>query len=239
MKMRIMRFCALGLAVLFAVGVASCSHENEEPEPIINPDTPATPGGGGGTPPTGDTKAAKRYTAVDMGLSVKWADRNLDASSPEDWGAYYAWGEINAKSYYSLSNYIWYQDGEYTAPGGESNIQGTANDAVRMKLGGTWRMPMKNEIDALVRQCSWTWTRRNGADGYLVTAPNGNSIFLPAAGYRDGTETVGRGQVGAYWSSTRYSGKKSQANNLYFSFESRRMDVADRYIGLVVRPVKE
>lgn len=80
--------------------------------------------------------------------------------------------------------------------------------------GGDWRMPNESEIRELTDNCTWTWTTQDGHNGYKVTGPSGESIFLPAAGADryDGYESEGRGQSGSYWSST---GKKYMSINVY------------------------
>ena len=137
---------------------------------------------------------------IDLGLSVKWASHNVGASSPEGFGGYYAWGETEEKSDYSLETYKYYQNGSWINIG--SNISGTQYDVAHVKWGGSWRMPTLDEIIELVENCSWKWTTYNGVEGQLVTGPNGNSIFLPAAGYRYHT-SVGNVGWGYYLSATQ------------------------------------
>jgi len=146
---------------------------------------------------------------VDLGLSVNWGGWNVGASSPEEYGDYYAWGETEAKSDYDYDTYKYWVDsdgdgsldyGEFTNIG--SNISGTQYDVARQKWGGSWRMPTKAEIDELISKCTWTWYQYKGVWGRKVTGPNGNSIFLPAAGYRYGTSLGGDGSRGLYWSAT-------------------------------------
>lgn len=156
--------------------------------------------------------------AIDLGLpsGTKWACCNVDATSPDGYGGYYAWGETEEKSSYTEDTYKycndrdgngWYSYDEYQNIG--SNISGTSYDVARMKWGGGWRMPTRDEIKELYEKCSWGWTTVNGVGGQKVTGPNGNSIFLPAAGYRSGTEVYDRGSEGAFWSGSHdedYSG---------------------------------
>jgi len=180
--------------------------------------------------------------AIDLGLSVKWASHNVGASSPEDYGGYYAWGETEEKSDYGWDTYKYYNNNTgYINIG--SNISGTQYDVAHVKWGGSWRMPTRDEIAELVHNCTWKWTTYNGVKGQLVTGPNGNSIFLPAAGLRYGTDLSGRGSDGGYWSATLdESGYSHGAYGLYF------YDVRDYYYwyddwsrisGFSVRPVTE
>ncbi len=167
---------------------------------------------------------------VDLGLSVNWATCNVGASSPSDYGNYYAWGETKTKSDYSEDTYEYY-NGEYIDIG--SNISGTIYDAARSNWGGNWRMPTKAELDELRNDCAWSWTSVNGIEGYKVTGPNGNSIFLPAAGYRIDEE------IGYYWSATLYKDISDDAYFLYFFDGDYDWNYCNRYVGLPVRPVTE
>ena len=105
--------------------------------------------------------------------------------------------------------------------------------------GGSWRLPTKNEIQELVDFCSWTWTTQNGVEGYKVTGPNGNSIFLPAAGYRDGSSLYGARSYGFYRSSTPNESNSYGAFYLYFDSGSLSMYDDGFGYGLSVRPVLE
>ena len=105
--------------------------------------------------------------------------------------------------------------------------------------GGSWRLPTKNEMQELVDFCSWTWTTQNGVKGYKVTGPNGNSIFLPAAGYRVGSSLISAGSYGAYWSSTPSGSDSRVAYGLGFYSSRQNMSNGDRSLGQGVRPVVE
>ena len=134
--------------------------------------------------------------AVDLGLSVKWASCNVGANAPEEYGDYFAWGEINSKGTYTDSNSSTY--GKSMA-----DISGNSEyDAATANWDGAWRMPTEAEQQELLNNCTWEWTTLNGVNGRKVTGPNGNSIFLPATGYRDGSSSKYVGSYGYYWSST-------------------------------------
>ena len=170
---------------------------------------------------------------VDLGLSVKWATCNVGATSPEEYGDCFAWGETSPKTEYTEENSLTY--GKQM-----SDIAGNAQyDAARANWGGNWRMPTKAEMQELEDKCTWTWTTQNGVNGYKVTGPNGNSIFLPAAGYRNGSSFRGAGSVGNYWSSTPYGSYSGNAYYLYFNSGNHYMDSSRRYYGQSVRPVLE
>ena len=181
---------------------------------------------------------ANHVHAIDLGLSVKWACCNVGASSPEEYGGYYAWGETEEKSDYDWDTYKYYNANTGCVNIG-SNISGTQYDVAHVKWGGSWRMPTKEEIKELVNNCTWTWTTQNGVSGQLVTGPNGNSIFLPAAGGRYGTDVCYRGSLGNYWSATLYENRSDDAYYLYFYSGGSNWYSCGRYYGLAVRPVTE
>lgn len=120
---------------------------------------------------------------VDLGLSVKWASCNLGASTPTEFGGYYAWGETSTKDEYTENTYTYYDKNtnRYTDIGSE--IGGTSYDAATVNLGKGWRMPSVGHLKELM-MCKHEWTQVDGVNGYLFTGPNGNTIFLPAAGYK-------------------------------------------------------
>ena len=173
------------------------------------------------------------YAWVDLGLSVRWATCNVGASSPSDYGNYYAWGETTAKSSYT-------EDNSRTLGVSLGDISGNPSyDAATANWGSGWRMPTRAEFEELVDKCTWEWTSRGGHDGYEVTGPNGKSIFLPAAGWRYGTSLYGTGGDGYYWSSTPYGGSTLGAYGLYFNSGYRSVDWSYRLYGHGVRPVSD
>ena len=173
------------------------------------------------------------YEYVDLGLSVKWATCNVGATTPEDYGNYYAWGETSEKETYTSDNSSTYDQQM-------NDISGDVQyDAATANWGGNWRMPTCDELIELRSQCTWVWTTQNDVSGYKITSPNGNYIFLPAAGCHK-SSLDGAGEFGLYWTSTPaenntlgacglqfYSGGESMSNGFY------------RYLGLSVRPVIE
>ena len=181
---------------------------------------------------------------VDLGLpsGLKWATCNVGANSPEVYGQYFAWGEITTKDNYSDSNCPTYglSKSELESQGyidSEGNLT-SQYDAATANWGGTWRMPTRAEYNELLNNCTWTWTTQNGVNGYKVTGPNGNSIFLPAAGYRNGASLSYAGSFGYYWSST----PNDDSSVYYLNFSSSIHNVnngRNRYYGRTVRPVLE
>ena len=181
------------------------------------------------------------HEAVDLGLSVKWATCNVGAESPEDFGGYYAWGETEPKSEYTEATYKYYKWYEYTGYCYDDHyVLDPEDDVACVKWGDGWRMPTCDEIEELRNKCTWQWTTVNGVKGYLATGPNGNSIFLPAAGIRYGTDVGGRGSRGDYWSATLDSGDYGCAWCLVFLSGGYRKDkFVGRVDGRSVRPVTE
>lgn len=181
--------------------------------------------------------------AVDLGLSVKWADRNVAAVTPEDYGGYYAWGETTMKSSYEVDNSLTYGK-TLDQLRSEGIVDGNNNltagyDAATANWGSGWRMPTKAEQDELMADCTWTWTVQNGVNGYKVTSKkNGNSIFLPAAGYRYGGSLYYTSSYGDYWSATAYDGS-GNAYGIYFGSGSVDRSSYYRNYGRSVRPVSE
>ena len=174
------------------------------------------------------------YDYVNLGLSVKWATCNVGASSPSGYGNYYAWGETSTKSTYTSENSKTYGNSSYNYDiGGKSSL-----DAARANWGGTWRLPTKAEFQELIDKCTWTWTTQGGHNGYRVTGPNGNSIFLPAAGYR-GESLYNVVSSGYYWTSSPLESDSNYAFYLYFYSGYHNVYNFYRYWGYTVRPVSE
>lgn len=181
---------------------------------------------------------------VDLGLpsGLKWATCNVGANKPEDYGDYFAWGETEMKTEYSKENSL--PRGSRSKLRRRGLIDGnnrltSSYDAARANWGGSWRMPTKDEMQELVDYCEWEWTEVNGVKGSNVTGPNGNSIFLPAAGYRLGSSLGHEGSHGYYWSSTPYDYYDDNAYNLYFYYGYEGVDCGNRSCGQTVRPISE
>ncbi len=148
-------------------------------------------------------------------------------------------GNVNDSDNAGYSDNV--NDSDYVNIG--SNISGTHYDVARAQWGDSWRMPTDADFQELIDRCTWTWTTYKGVNGYKVTGPNGNSIFLPAAGYRNGTELFDRGSYGIYWSGSLNEILQSDA--YYLTFVSGDLNaIRDRSVyslyrerGLTVRPV--
>lgn len=191
--------------------------------------------------------------AIDLGLSVKWASFNIGASAPEEYGEYYAWGETEPKEYYRWISYKFgtsfsgpfskYNTSSSYGPIDNKTVLEPEDDVAHVKLGGKWRMPTDEEWTELRKKCTWTWTTNyngTGVKGRIVTASNGNSIFLPAAGMRYETKRYGAGSEGYYWSSSLGGGRYAWRVNFNSGHGNDVVRVIEeRYLGQSVRPVTE
>lgn len=204
--------------------------------------------------------------AVDLGIvmtrtdgttyKLYWAKSNLSdkglCTNPEDYGDYYAWGETEPKENYAWSTYKF---GSLSGPFSKYNtissygsidnktVLEPEDDVAHVKLGGKWRMPTDAEWTELRTKCTWTWTTNyngTGVKGRIVTATNGNSIFLPAAGGRGGADLINVGSCGYFWSSSLNTDSPYYAWSVFFYSGSvdRRYSLG-RYYGQSVRPVSE
>ena len=201
------------------------------------------------SPAQGNTNQENGYEYVDLGLSVKWATCNVGASTPEEYGDYFAWGETQPKDYYDWSTYKWC-NGKFTSQTKycTNSTFGTVDnkttldlidDAARANWGGSWRMPTDAELTELCTECTWTWTTENGVNGYRVTSNKegytDKSIFLPAAGCRLDSSLGNAGSRGCYWSSSLYTSSNVAYGLLFTSSSVHRYN--NRYYGQSVRPV--
>ena len=227
---RLVIFLLVALIPLMALPQDPISRPGKKPVPAPASKPKPKPKPKPSKPTTGSHNG---YEWVDLGLSVKWATCNVGANSPSDYGDYYAWGETSTKSSYDKDNSSTY---------GKSmgNIGGNSSyDVARYRWGGSWRLPTKAELEELETKCTWTWTTQGGHNGYKVTGKNGKSIFLPAAGWRNGTSPDSVGEYGNYWSSSSDEGDAYYAYYLYFYSSNHYVDWGYRYLGRSVRPVVE
>ncbi len=209
------------------------------------------------------TTTNDEYAYVDLGLpsGLLWATCNVGADSPEDYGDYFAWGETQPKDTYNWSTYQYsngghyiyeedfaeyypyltkYCNDDYYGYNGFTDDLTTLlpeDDAATANWGSGWRMPTKEECQELYQNTTVTWTTQNGVNGRLFTASNGNSLFLPAAGYRGSSYLYDAGSSGHYWSSSLDTGYPDCARGLGFS--SGDIYGYSRSYGFSVRPVLE
>jgi hypothetical protein len=190
---------------------------------------------------------------VDLGLpsGLLWATCNVGASAPEDYGNYYAWGETTPKDTYNWSTYQYCNgsnstmtkyctNADYGNNGFTDNLTTLLpeDDAAAANWGGNWRMPTKEEFQELYNNTTVTWTQQNGVNGRLFTASNGNSLFLPAAGYRSGSSLYDAGSWGDYWLSSLDTDNPYCAWYFHFYSDYCSMYYDYRYCGQSVRAVR-
>ncbi|MEE0994244.1 MAG: hypothetical protein UH541_04955 [Prevotella sp.] len=190
---------------------------------------------------------------VDLGLpsGTLWATCNVGASSPEEYGDYFAWGEIEPKNDYSVSTYKYCKGTFSTLTKYCTNSScGTvdnktelepSDDAATANWGSGWQMPSFEQCRELYNSSytTTTWTTMNGKYGRKITSKsNGNSIFLPAAGCRRGTSLDSAGSFGCYWSRSLYAGNSNDAYVLFFNSRNIFTGNVIRYRGWSVRPVR-
>ena len=204
-------------------------------------------------------QAPEEVQAVDLGLpsGIRWASCNVGATTPEGYGYYFAWGETESKKDYSWETYKYANVGEFyhykftkyctDASSGDNGfidnktVLEPEDDAATANWGDVWRMPTDAEWTELREQCTWTWTAQNGMNGYQVASKtNGNSIFLPAAGFRDGNAApYVAGRRGYYGSSSLLENSSDDVWIVTFNHEKVERDNDKRNKGLSVRPVQD
>jgi hypothetical protein len=168
---------------------------------------------------------------VDLGLSVKWASFNVGASKPEEYGGYFGWADPTGEKTSTSNN-------DYPSANQPENISGTEYDAAHVHWGDSWRLPTREEQQELVNQAVWTKTSLNNVEGYRVTGPNGNSIFLPAGGGRIGTTIHYRVSGADFWSGT-LSSNTDEAYYMWFYGGRQAVEDLPRHYGFSIRPVTE
>lgn len=191
--------------------------------------------------------------AIDLGLSVKWSSMNLGATLPEEFGAYFAWGETEPNSYYDWSTYQWCNgsndsltkyntDEGFGAVDYKTQLE-ASDDVASEKLGDKFRMPTNAEFEELINNCKVEWTTLNGVKGRKFTSKKTGFtdrwIFLPAVGYRYYSFLAADSALGFYWSSSLYLYYQESALCLIFDSSNINMGNYARCGGLSVRPVSE
>ena len=227
---------------MLAVGAALLTTACGKDDPTTNP-TPVDPD------PVDPTAGW-----VDLGLpsGLLWAECNLGAAKPEEYGDYYAWGETATKNTYNWSTYKYCTvDAEgalatltkYNTSSDRGTVDNQTtlhapDDAATAKLGNGARMPTADEWRELIANTTSEWTTENGVKGRKLTASNGKSLFLPAAGYRGTSQDYFVGENGFYWPSSLDADDPAKAKRFYFNSSSQDMLNLNRCIGMPVRPVR-
>lgn len=258
-KWNVYAVCAL--SVLLCVPLNACDNDDDEPEftqgvPGGDENKENTgdegdgdhSGGNGGNEENGELDLAG-HEAVDLGLpsGTLWATMNLGATSYNDYGNGFSWGETSYKSVYDIFTYVYCQKSYTTLTkycldmnyGKVDNkiVLDLEDDAARANWGGSWRMPTQTEMQELLDECNCVWTAGEDFTGIVLTATNGNSLFLPASGYFYERNIEERDVRGFYWTSSLSGAFSGNAKTLVFDNGAATVDVIDRFVGVAVRPV--
>lgn len=175
-----------------------------------------------------ETECIHVTNGVDLGLpsGTIWSKCNVGANDEYDSGAFYTWGsttptEIQKKTTLESSE----------------NIIGTSYDAASLALGQEWRLPTEKQLAELISSCKWDWCNKDGQVGYMVTGPNGNSMFLPAAGCIIGGESKYKRQFGYYWTGESNPEDKTLAKELLFGLGEINIESGRKNVGRSIRAV--
>jgi hypothetical protein len=226
-------------------------------EDVEDPEDPTPDNPTPDNPTNGVSKCTDAHHphAIDLGLpsGIKWACCNVGAKNPKEYGGYYAWSETETKQEYNWENYkyciAWdgnsswdwnkhsdhfyftkYVTNESYGEIDNKVVLDLEDDAARVIHGAPWRMPTQEEMQELVDKCKWTWKTMDGVNGYEVKGPNGNTIFLPAAGsYNFGNELSNAYDEGFYYTSSLYEPHCKGALYLYFNTGEKRVTIFDSY----------
>ena len=210
-----------------------------------------------------------QYVDLGLTSGLKWASCNVGADAPEEYGDSFAWGDPEPyyteghsqdnpcynwktnKTGYDGASYKFVLGTGYNGPFSKyvtkssygtvdnNTVLDPEDDAASVNWGGTWRMPTDADWTELRTECTWTWTTQNGVNGMLVTGPNSNSIFLPAAGYRSNADLYDTGSRGYFWSSSLDTDGPDYAWRVGFGFDGVYRSGRSRHFGQSVRPVTE
>ena len=212
------------------------------------PDEP-NPGSGD----DGNVLNGHEYIDLSLPSGTLWATCNIGADTPEGFGNYYAWGETEPKDLYDWKSYrygnlvngcfamtkyctdsLWGLNGFVDS----LTILEPVDDVATVSWGTDWRMPTKEEWEELYRETTCIWTTQNGVDGRLFTGCNGNSIFLPATGFRLDGELIGP-SLGIYWSSSLHAGFPERGWSFHYDLDECHVcGTYERSRGQVVRAVR-
>ena len=201
-----------------------------------------------------DNDRDKEHLQVDLGLpsGTLWAFTNLGAAVPEDFGDYYAWGEVDYKSDYSWNTYKYVKGGDATkltkycsqANMGNGKYTDTLvvlevqDDVATAKWGADWCMPTQEQFEELKKECTWKWTVRNGKNIVEITGKNGSKLYMPAAGCHFNKTRSLVGTNGYYWSRTLSDKGSNRGSCFTFSQNDMEVSVRARNIGNSIRPVR-
>lgn len=181
--------------------------------------------------------------AVDLGLSVLWADKNIGANLPESYGEFFSWGEIRTQTKFDFESYRYFHGDIWnpviTKYNGSDHFQllQDVDDAASCVLQLDWHIPTKDNFEELFTKCSFEWGCRNGIRGYYFIGPNGNRIFLPAAGFMEITSHRHLGTSGLYWTSELVTSEQTDAWMFLARSNKFTFQQLGRFLGCPVRAV--
>ncbi len=187
--------------------------------------------------------------AIDLGLpsGYKWACCNVGASSPENDGGYYAWGEVEEKDSYTWDNYnLAHFDSfvdDYICNNVSLNISGSSYDVARVKWGESWFMPSEGAYHELMNNCTCQQIEYRGKQGWIFTGSNGNSVFFPAAGNYTYTYITLKGTSAQYWTSNFHLDNSLNQQAMFFSIsmlDNRplyNVVINEKFVGRTVRAI--
>ena len=206
------------------------------------------------TKPADKSKTMDGHKFVDLLLpsGILWAETNIGAKTEADAGEYFAWGETESKSVYSWETYKYYTSyyiiTKYNSTDGKTVLD-KEDDAAYVNWGAFCRMPTEEDITELINtaNCTWEMTNMTTSSGESITGckvtsnRNGNSIFLPAAGYMYNSDIVQTNyKRGNYWTSTHASSSNDEFSCILDCLETpSRQGSRSRYLGCPIRPVAE
>ena len=174
--------------------------------------------------------------SIDLGLpsGAKWTCCNIGAADPFKAGGYYAWAEMYTKYSYTLNNYFYYiNNSMVNIP---EDIESSTCDQAFILWGEDYQLPTDDFINELYDNTTNERVTINGVKGIIFSADNGNKIFLPAAGLKDGTSIQGSG-YGYYWSAIRGTVAPYYASALFFRYDPPQVSSFERHCGLTIRPI--
>ncbi len=215
----------LFITVSLTLLVAAVTKAMSAPADVVDASPSVSPAVSG---PEGNYGYGLPGAAVDLGLSVKWSDRNVGANSSQEVGRYFGFGDVEGSE---TSHYL----KRYTS----GDITGTDRDPAYVFWGQGWRMPSADEMRELCERCSWKWIRRGGVEGFLVTGRHGNSIFLPVTGLRTNDKYQFTERRGYYWSGDIGESDPNYAHALFFHKGGMSVREYLKVFGFVIRPVNE
>ena len=223
------------IALYIKIGTGATADGNKTCQRRTGLPIRAVKSSGGGTDPT----PTETMQLVDLGLSVKWANMNIDATASSGQGGYYAWGETATKSKYSWATYTHCSGTAATCKniGSDISKNKTYDRAYAYNTG--YCLPTAAQWNELITKCTWTAATVNSVKGYNVKGPSGKTIFLPFSGCSYDGKNYGSGSYGYYWTANNVSSDVSKAQAGYVkSGTATTVTNLNRRTGVAIRAVE-